>query len=75
MRMVPSFDIFKIDPRGRVLWRGAVQSFVAAKARIQKLAMASPGEYLILDQNTGHRVLLVSTQADSAEDGLASAEA
>ena len=56
--MPPSLDIFKIDPGGRVLWRGAVESFVAAKARIQKLALSSlssPGEYLILDQKTGQR--------------------
>jgi hypothetical protein len=60
--MPPSLDIFKIDPGGRVLWRGAVESFVAAKARIQKLALSSlssPGEYLILDQDTGQRVLIM----------------
>ena len=60
--MPPSLDIFKIDPGGRVLWRGAVESFVAAKARIQKLALSSlssPGEYLILDQDTGQRVLVM----------------
>jgi hypothetical protein len=69
--MVPSLDIFKIDPGGRVLWRGAVEGFVAAKARIQKLALSSlssSGEYLILDQDTGQRVLVmlleVSTQVN-----------
>ena len=59
--MPASVDIFKIDPGGRVLWRGAVETFVAAKARIQKLALSSvssPGEYLILDQDTGQRVLV-----------------
>src|SRR5258708_24834839 len=29
--------------------------FVAAKRRIEKLALSSPGEYLILDQKTGQR--------------------
>jgi hypothetical protein len=57
--MVPSFDILTIDADGSMFWRGAVESFVAAKARIQELAMASPGEYLIFDQNTGHRVLVM----------------
>jgi hypothetical protein len=64
--MFPSFDIFKIDPDGRVLWCAAVESLVAAKTRIQRLAA---GEYLILDQITDQRVLLVqpgvSTQAAS----------
>ena len=43
-------DIFKTDPDGSVLWLGAVESVVAAKLRIQRLARSSPGEYLILDK-------------------------
>jgi len=57
--MVPTLDIFKIDPGSGVIWRGAVASFVAAKARIQMLALSSPGEYIILDQDTGQRVLVM----------------
>ena len=51
-------DIFKTEADGQLLWRGAVESFAAAIARIQELTVASPGEYIILDQNTGHRALL-----------------
>ena len=61
-------DIFKTYSDGSLLWRGAVETFVAAKARIQTLALSSPGEYLILDQKTGQRVLLGSTQGGSVED-------
>ena len=60
--MPPSLDIFKIDPGGRVLWRAAVETFVAAKARILKLtlsSLSSPGEYFILDRDTGRRVLVM----------------
>jgi len=61
--MVPTLDIFRIDG-GSVLWRDAVETFEAAKARIQKLALSSPGEYLIFDQTTGHRVrVMPSIQA------------
>jgi hypothetical protein len=77
--MTPPLDIFKIDPGGRMLWRGAVESFVAAKARIQKLALSSlssPGEYLILDHDTGQRVLVmllsVDPPASPLQDALAS---
>lgn len=56
--MFLSLDIFKTEADGQLLWRGAVESLAAAKARIQELEMASPGEYIILDQNTGHRTLL-----------------
>ena len=75
--MVPSLEILKIDSGGRVIWRGAVESFVAAKAHIQMLTrncLSSPGEYIILDYDTGHRVLVmllgVSTESDSVEDLL-----
>ena len=60
--MVPSLDIFKIDPGRGVLWRGAVKSFVAAKARIQMLALSSPGEYLILDEDTGQRIVVTGSR-------------
>ena len=64
--LIPSFDIFKIDSDGRVIWHCATESLVVAKSRIAKLAVSTPGEYLILDQNTGHRLLItlpvVSTQ-------------
>ena len=56
--MVPSFDIFKIDLTGDVLWRDAAESLVSARVSIEKLATSSPGEYLIFDQKTGQRVLV-----------------
>jgi len=65
--MAPSLDILRIDPNGRVLWCGAVESFVAAKARIEKLALCLPGEYLIVDQDTGDRVLVMLLCAPSTQ--------
>jgi hypothetical protein len=73
--MVPSLDILKIDPGGHVIWRGTLESFVAAKAHVEMLALnclSSPGEYIILDYETGHRVLVmllgVSTETESVEN-------
>jgi len=57
--MFRPLDIFRTDPDGHVLWLGAVESFAAAKARIEKLDRSSPGEYLILDQITGHKVWVI----------------
>ena len=54
--MVPSFDIFKIDLIGDVLWRDAAESL--ARVSIEKLVTFCPGEYLIFDQKTGQRVLV-----------------
>jgi hypothetical protein len=56
--MFHPLDIFKTDSDGSVLWRGSAETFTAAKAWIQKLAASAPGEYLILDQYTGQRVLV-----------------
>jgi hypothetical protein len=58
--MLRSLDIFKIDPDGGVLWRGAVKSFAVAQARIQILGLSSPGEYIILDEDTGQRMLCIA---------------
>jgi hypothetical protein len=76
--MFPSLDIFKIDS-GRVLWRGAVETVEAAKARIRQLSRSSPGEYLILNQNNGDRILVtpltVSTEVASVEGHVTAEEA
>ena len=66
--MLPSHDIFEIDLDGRVLWRGAVESFEAAKAHIEKLALSSPGEYLVLDQDTGHKVCIMVPDVSTREE-------
>jgi hypothetical protein len=52
-------DIFKTNSDGSVLWRGAAANLVAAKARINKLAVSSPGEYLVLDQHTGNSIRIM----------------
>jgi hypothetical protein len=54
--MFQPLDIFKTDSDGGVLWRAAAEDFVSAKSCIEKLALSSPGEYLVLDQHTGNRV-------------------
>jgi hypothetical protein len=53
--MAPTLDIFRIESGG-VLWCEAVATIETAKARIQKIALSSPGSYFILDQKTGHRI-------------------
>ena len=48
-------DIFKSDSDG-LLWCGAAETLVAAKRCINKLGVSSPGEYFVLDQQTGARI-------------------
>jgi hypothetical protein len=52
-------DIFKTYSDGSVIWRGAAETLIAAKAYIKELAASSPGQYLVLDQSTGSRVLVI----------------
>jgi hypothetical protein len=71
--MFHPLDIFKTDRDGEVLWLAAVKDFATAQVCIEKLERSSPGEYLILDQITGHKVYVtlgVSTPASSVEDVL-----
>jgi hypothetical protein len=59
--MIP-YDIFRIESKG-VLWCGAAATVETAKDRIQKLADSSPGSYLILNQTTGHRIVMLPSSA------------
>jgi hypothetical protein len=57
--MFPSFDVFQINEHGRVVWKGFVESVVAAKATIRGLMLASPSDYLILDECSGERLFVL----------------
>jgi hypothetical protein len=52
--MSDSVDVFRVETRG-VRWLESVPSIESATARVQELAMNSPGEYLVLDQKTGNK--------------------
>jgi hypothetical protein len=56
--MFPSFDVFQIDEDGRVVWKGFVESVLAAKATIRQLMLTTPSDYLILDQSSGGRLVV-----------------
>jgi len=65
--MFPSFDVFQIDEHGRVVWRGFVESLLAARATVQKLMRANPGDYLILDQSSGERLVVPRDSGQGSE--------
>ena len=50
--MTPMADIFRVEGTG-VRWLETASAVEHAKARVQELGASSPGEYLILDQQTG----------------------
>jgi len=68
--MLQPLDIFKTDSEGGVLWCSAAEDLPAAKRCIEKLAHSSPGEYLILDQQTGHRQRMMVISKDDSIQAL-----
>jgi hypothetical protein len=68
--MFQPLDIFKTDSEDGVLWRSAAEDFAAAKRCIEKLALSSPGEYLILDQQTGRRQRMMVISKDDSIQAL-----
>ena len=57
--MLDPFDIFKIEENRSVSWSCATSDFDRAKSHvIQVLAIATPADYLILNQRTGERTII-----------------
>ena len=52
--MTPMLDIFRQEGTG-VRWLETAATLERAKARIQEFGVRSPGEYLILDHQTGNK--------------------
>ena len=59
--MTDSFDIFRIEPSGRVRLQGTQESFLAAERHVQRIFVSSPGQYIILNQITGDKVVVGQT--------------
>jgi hypothetical protein len=53
-----AFDIFRAENNGSILWIGSAANEAEAKARIQEQGMGSPGDYLLLNQKTGNKLVI-----------------
>ena len=47
---IPTFDLFKRDSSGRLIWLGVADDLKAAAGRLKELASTTPGEYLVFSQ-------------------------
>jgi hypothetical protein len=56
--MTAPFDIFQTESNGSVRWIASAETLADAKARIQENSLRSPGEYLLLNQQTGSKLVL-----------------
>lgn len=55
--MIPVFDIFRTEPDGSLRWCEAANSLEAARVRVRQLAGSFPTKYVIVNQETGERVI------------------
>jgi hypothetical protein len=54
--LAQSFDIFRVQAEGGVRWIGSVENMKAAKAVIKAESDKQPGNFLLVNLQTGHRV-------------------
>jgi hypothetical protein len=54
----PPFDLFMIETSGSFRWVAATSTIEDAKTRVQELAVKTPGEFILLDQRTGNKMVL-----------------
>jgi hypothetical protein len=54
----PPFDLFMIETNGGFRWLAATSTIEDAKTRVQALAQKTPGEFILLDQRTGNKMVL-----------------
>ena len=49
------FDLYKFDLQGSAKWLGSVQSFNTALFEIELTATKAPGDYAVINRQTGER--------------------
>jgi len=52
------FDMYKLDPCSSVMWMGSVESYGVALFEIELTAAKAPGDYAIVNRQTGERTVL-----------------
>ncbi len=65
--MTHPIDIFQMDSAG-VRWLEAAPNLEHAKARVKEFAANSPGEYVVLDQKTGNKIVIRIGEVHGASD-------
>jgi hypothetical protein len=52
------FDMYKLDLHGSAMWMVCVQSYSVALFEIELTAAKAPGDYAIINRQTGERAVL-----------------
>jgi hypothetical protein len=64
--MTHPIDIFQLEGAG-VRWLEAAPDIERAKARVKELSGNSPGEYLVLNQKTGNKIVIKSDDVQETD--------
>ena len=56
--MTATFDIFEVEPDGRVMWRGSAAAFEEAQELARKLSSSGGREHIIFSPKTGKKVVI-----------------
>ena len=55
------FDILKMQPDGSTYWVESAEDLDTAKARVRVLVKYFPGQYVIVDNATGEKIVIGPT--------------
>jgi hypothetical protein len=65
-RSINRLDIFQVESGGSVRWLKTANNTEEAMAGVQDLGLHSPGEYIILDQQTGDKLVITADEGAGA---------
>jgi len=57
--MIEPLDVFIKMESGAYVWKASVASLQAANSMVEQLATASPGEYMIFNQATNEKIVVM----------------
>ena len=66
LRVFPLFDIFQLQQDNSLRWCEATDTLEAAHARILVLGKSAPGQYIIVNQQSGQKLVIDASGAKSA---------
>ena len=53
--MYPLYDMYKVGDHGSTMWMGRTESYNVALFEIELAAAKAPGDYLIVNEQTGQQ--------------------
>jgi hypothetical protein len=71
--MALSFDIFRADPDGSMMWQGTEQTLEGARSYVRRVETASPGKYVIMNLQTKQQFSIDENGSGEEREGQTAA--